>query len=327
MSSTSNTAPPPYSAASEHGYHHLHHHNGNDSNSQPRDHPHHHQQPITNPNATTYHLRNHISSLSTRIRDSNIAHANNHATADSALLETVLVPHIEAFLAELGTLPEHPPSATLVLYPAAAMLDASLDSQQQQMVQRVSKLSGLDDMQRHGEFVRVHGVEGLSPSSKLEDVKADFKSNYTFSDGGGATKDNDMLWWKDEPMAKRLASYLQPKPEEDPNMAPPAFFDADVARHEQQQQHEQQMTKKRSWGLKKFVTSRSRSSALGTRPPKPVVQGRGYAVQSVNASELDTRARMMVQAEEMSFRVENDMGLYESFNGWALVARVDFATH
>lgn len=293
------------------------------------------QQPIINPNSTTYHLRNHVSSLPSRVRDSNSTRAVRHASEDSVLLETVLVPHVEAFLAELGLLPEHPPSATLVLYPAAATLAGkSFDTISSygeeargkgyggQATPQEPKLSGLDDMQRHGEFVRVQGVESVSSQAACQ--SSDKKAS-----GPGAGDGRGLLWWKDEAMARRLAAYLQPKPEEDPNLAPPAFFDADAARHEQQQQQQQDQKKqkdKKSWGFKRLMGSSSSSSASSvSRPPQPQPQPqRGYAVRSVDASELDTRARMTVKAEEMTFRAENDMGLFQSFNGYALVARVDF---
>lgn len=318
MSSLHNTAPPPYSAAGEHSNVDI----ASDKSAQHAQ----HQQPITNPNATTYHLRSHISSLPTRIRDSNVARADRHAAADSALLENVLVPHVEAFLAEVAALPDHPPSATLVLYPAAAMMDVGADaSEGKKSEEDTPKLSGLDDMQRCGEFVRVQGVDGFFPSPKEKDV--DSKQGGLYSGSPEAR-----LWWRDEAMARRLAAYIQPKPEEDPNVAPPAFFDADVARHEKQQREQEQGSKKKSWSLKKFLGGNNNQSSSPTSTAKTQStarsgsQGREYAVQSVNASELDTRAGMTVKAEEMTFRVENDMGLYESFNGWALVARVDFMT-
>ncbi|KXJ97356.1 hypothetical protein Micbo1qcDRAFT_156193 [Microdochium bolleyi] len=179
------------------------------------------------------------------------------------------------------------------------------------------KLSGLDDMQRHGEFVMVQGVESVSSQASCQ--SSDKKAS-----GSGAGDGRGLLWWKDEAMTRRLAAYLQPKPEEDPNLAPPAFFDADAARHEQQQQDLKKQKDKKSWGFKRLVGSSSSSSASSvSRPPQPQPQ-RGYAARSVDASELDTRARMTVKAEEMTFRAENDMGLFQSFNGYALVARVDF---
>ncbi|KAH7040627.1 uncharacterized protein B0I36DRAFT_13212 [Microdochium trichocladiopsis] len=330
MSATHSNAPPPYSAASKSN--HINHNSSPPPPPPQQQQQQRQQQPIINPNSTTYHLRNHVSSLPSRIRDSHNARANRHASDDSALLEETLVPHVEAFLADLGSRPVAPPSATLVLYPTAAMLlGNSFDSisgfgaeaETGRARPRTPKLSGLDDMQRHGEFVRVQGVE--SSSSSLSEPKPGNDKpglyGHGFGDGkgGSGSREKDLLWWKDEAMARRLAAYIQPKPEEDPNLAPPAFFDADVARHEHQQQEQAGAKKskdKKSWGLKKFI-----GGGGGSRSPPAA---RGYAVQSINASELDTRAKMTVKAEEMTFRVENDMGLYESFNGWALVARVTF---
>lgn len=75
-----------------------------------------------------------------------------------------------------------------------------------------------------------------------------------------------------------------------------------------------------SGGTSQETTGPSSSSSS---PLQPGVR-RGHGVQAIDASALDTRAKMMVKAEEVTFRVENDMGLYESFNGFALVARVNF---
>ncbi|KAF7551284.1 hypothetical protein G7Z17_g5146 [Cylindrodendrum hubeiense] len=101
----------------------------------------------------------------------------------------------------------------------------------------------------------------------------------------------ESLWWSDDEMASRLAKYLQPerpRRAQPPPVAPPA-----------------QPKKSGGWGL--FRKSESTPPA----PPPP----------RAPRNEED-EVLMTVKAEEVTFRRENELGIWESKNGWGLVVRL-----
>ncbi|ODA80473.1 hypothetical protein RJ55_03431 [Drechmeria coniospora] len=106
--------------------------------------------------------------------------------------------------------------------------------------------------------------------------------------GGG--EGDDELWWADEDLARRLAAHLQPEPR--PRPPRPTTTGAPA-------------------------THRSSRWPLFGRPklppPPPPPPTSGDAVDDV---------AMTVAAEEVTFRRENAMGLWETRTGWGLVVRL-----
>ncbi|KAF4333534.1 hypothetical protein FBEOM_12646 [Fusarium beomiforme] len=101
-----------------------------------------------------------------------------------------------------------------------------------------------------------------------------------------APSDN-VLWWSDHDMAVRLAKYISPE-----------RVDRQTVKA-----HVEQAKKASRWGLFK----KSEPSA----PPAPVIK----------VQEEDP-VTMTVKAEEVTFRRENEMGIWEGKTGWGLVVRV-----
>ncbi len=109
-------------------------------------------------------------------------------------------------------------------------------------------------------------------------------------------KGGEAAVWKSADMAERLASYLRPRSDDDPPPPPrPDQPNLPPA--------EAESAKKPSWWR---------------RPaPGPAVTP---SVQ-VNMADLP-RVTMVVKAEEVVFRAESDLGLYENQTVWGIVIRV-----
>ncbi|KAF4471670.1 hypothetical protein FALBO_1405 [Fusarium albosuccineum] len=101
----------------------------------------------------------------------------------------------------------------------------------------------------------------------------------------------NILWWSDRDMANRLARYLAPEP-------------VDRRAGKAHVQQAKQEKKSARWGLFK--------KAEPAPPPPPPVQPR----------EEEDPVTMTVKAEEVTFRRENEMGIWEGKTGWGLVVRI-----
>lgn len=98
---------------------------------------------------------------------------------------------------------------------------------------------------------------------------------------------DNVLWWSDHDMAIRLAKYISPE-----------RVDRQVVKA-----HVEQAKKSSGWGFLK------KSKPQTPEPPKPKVQ------------EEDP-VTMVVKAEEVTFRKENAMGIWEGKTGWGLVIKI-----
>ncbi|KAK4446514.1 hypothetical protein QBC34DRAFT_411362 [Podospora aff. communis PSN243] len=280
----------------------------------------------------------HLSSLPSRLRSAQQAHANSQAAADLETI-TVLAPAIEDFLHDLGSDPSRapPPRAELTLVPASA-------------VPRGWALSGAAERRREGEVVRVVRVEGISPpdakgkgDSKGSDKKGkgekasssswnpavnddddDEGFTYTgargegfdewgrFNDGedDGLSEVGAGTYFRDERMARRLSGYLQPKAE--------VFVER---KQIQQAVVDAKKEKGFRWGRKKSESSSPVASPSQAQVPVVKTEqgspgGPGPIVQG------DDRVSMVVRADEVTFRKENDFGVWESRTGFGIVVRI-----
>ena len=101
-----------------------------------------------------------------------------------------------------------------------------------------------------------------------------------------SSSSDDVRWWSDHDMAVRLAKYISPE-----------RVDRQVVKA-----HVEQAKKSSRWSLFK-------KNEPQTPPPKPKVQE-------------EEPVTMVVKAEEVTFRRENEMGIWEGKTGWGLVVKV-----
>ncbi|XXG96937.1 hypothetical protein Hte_003228 [Hypoxylon texense] len=262
----------------------------------------------------TSQLQYHVKSLPNRIRTAQQARKVEQSFSDASLLDRI-VPTVESFLAELGARHSPVPLATLTLVPETA-------------VPKNAVLSGSEDMKRRGELSRVVRVS-LGGTSKDSKSSSDtFRPQYTGEDpswasgqefgdwgrfGGESSspgdvgEDNKMLWWRDEEMAYRLANYLQPKTEKKSPVQQRSVVQAVV------EQRIPAKKEKRGWGWGKAKVSPETSNK-----PADVDVG----VDEPQEKQSKDGAEMVVTAQEVAFRHENEFGIWESFRGWGIVVAV-----
>lgn len=141
--------------------------------------------------------------------------------------------------------------------------------------------------------VRVREDRKLVGDQKKPVKKSEPPKNRAFDEWGRWEDDtqestsDDVLWWSDHDMAVRLAKYISPE-----------RVDRQVVKA-----HVEQAKKASRWGLFK----KSESST----PPTPIVK-----------AQEEEPVTMTVKAEEVTFRRENEMGIWEGKTGWGLVVKV-----
>lgn len=248
--------------------------------------------------ALTSPLQSHLTSLPSRLRASQHAATTARDTRDLHLV-TLLVPHISAFLADLGGVVHRKTgrslTAELDLVPACAV-PASW-----------AELSGAEERRQEGEVVRVVRLDEGGDEHGSGEKGGRGPGVSVSGDGGEDGSGSPGWWWQDEDRARRLAAYLQPRQE--PMLA---------RRHIQAVVENKDNQKKGwSWGRKKPAQ----------QPPLPAQAGAVPSTQASGSKEsgagvVDDRVSMTVRAEEVTFRKENEMGLWESMSGWGIVITV-----
>lgn len=279
--------------------------------------------PPTNPSpSSSAALTTHLRSLPQRIRQAASQAHQRQTEADLAILSHALLPRVEAFLLspDLPAAARAGGAARLVAVPLEAVPAPWAPSEG-------------EERRKAGEVVRVERVvdlfAGEDGKGERGDRDGDWKDRKREEehDGGGAGMgrggtarefdgwgrwdDDDgtsggggakaLLWWRDEAMARRLAAYLQPK---EP---------VETERREIRAQVRKDKEKKRplfGWGARK--ASDAKTAQVPARTMAPV----GPAVAETDG------VSMTVRAEEVTFRRENEFGIWESRSGFAIVVTI-----
>jgi hypothetical protein len=173
----------------------------------------------------------------------------------------------------------------------------------------------------------------LVPAAGLEDEKAvptdyDFKNREEFDrmvrvrskeDQGnrgddefssGGSEEKDLWYWNDEPMALRLASYLNPPSPQKLNPPPPTPSP-------QASSSTSPPTPSRSFWSRKISNPLLNTTPKPPPPPIPPSDSKGKEKEPKG----DT-VTMKVVAEEVVFRTENDFGIFGTERGWGIVVRL-----
>lgn len=247
----------------------------------------------------------------------------SHEKDDEHLFVEHLTPYIVEFLHNLPASflhPQdhrHPLSAELILLPANAVPAA------QGWV-----LSGLDQRREQAGHAQV--VEVASPGTKKLDC-LDQKQPAAFYETMEEDR-RDLMWWRNEDLAGRLASkircYLEPDEKVEPEFGTSGVHDEDKGlrkRHEEGFGHHKGFAPRDKSPQRpaSLLLERSDNSHASTSHKGLSSQSHSHHTRDTNN---DTEAtKTTVQAEEVAFRRENDMGLWESSSGWAIVLIVTVA--
>lgn len=243
-------------------------------------------------------LSAHLASLPSVIRNNQDSHLAHLAAQDADLL-SLINPEIDALIGALLSRPQSAASATLILVPAASV---------PQNAKHVDDGPGSDEIIRVARVSDPKGVVEDSKSGKAGESSStarEFSDWVRWDDAGAAEKaKGPQWWWKDEEMATRLAGHLQPKRQI-----------VGVDRKSVREAVETQKQEKKATG----VLGRFRSGVMGRSSPGEPSQPPPHAPRGAGAQQQG----VTVVAEEVTFRRENEMGLWESMNGWGIVLRLN----
>jgi len=173
----------------------------------------------------------------------------------------------------------------------------------------------------------------LVPASALPDqsarpVEYDFRDPREY-DGVARVRDreavdgvggwNEDLWyWRDEEMAGRLAAYLRPAPPPDLARKEWSPRKEEIIKAGEQTQEQAESSGRWRWGRMKRATRRSGESPILTQDRDAKV----HPGEDMATSSEEDRVLMDVNADEVTFRTENDLGLFETQTGWAIVLKL-----
>ncbi|KAH7320687.1 hypothetical protein B0I35DRAFT_477254 [Stachybotrys elegans] len=235
----------------------------------------------------------HLASLRASILADEIARASARDERDNQLL-ALLLPHVEHILSSISAMSPAPSLAEAIIIPEDAADEAWKLSDE-----------GIERPGAVGPGIRSPGnavvtrVVRVRTQAKKDGSSDRYEPPRETSDWAwtGSSGDDVSLsptaWWTDEALARRLARSLQPKnPISETAPRPPP----------------QQSKPEKSSRWKLFGGSKPSSSSSSAAPdPRP---------------QWDNEVAMTVKAEEVTFRKENDFGIWESKTGWGLVMRV-----
>ncbi|KAI3392999.1 hypothetical protein diail_4910 [Diaporthe ilicicola] len=241
-----------------------------------------------------------VSRLPSLIRERQQSQASQRLSEDDTLVQHI-VPFIHDFFLEFSTeshmrktkSPHESVSMELVLVPQ----DAARANQGW-------TLAGLGERREQCEFFKLREI---AAPDKLKRVSKNGESIQVSDEAAGT----DTLWWRDEERALRLSSTLRGilSPERPQRSEPQRHVEV-----EEQDAAEQHGSKGKSPARSFFgLSKKSRSPVEPTVPEQPKIQNKSFATVSLGSVQVN------VQVEGVTFRKENDFGLWESSSGWAIV--------
>lgn len=204
----------------------------------------------------------------------------------------LLTPQIQLFLSDFAT--SDFSRGTLILVPRAGLKDESAIPpdflERKDQFDRVVRLGDRDE-----DYHRTREEYGYGYEEEVET--------------------GDLLFWRDEVVAKRLAAYLRPAREPRPRVV------KELPPRKEEVKAMQQPVKASSgfgrsfWGRKKEVAP---------PPPPAVVEEPRMDVKSKpqEPEPVEDKVIMDVKGEEVYFRTENDFGLLGSKTGYCIVLKL-----
>ncbi|CAM1510632.1 Fc.00g009670.m01.CDS01 [Cosmosporella sp. VM-42] len=239
--------------------------------------------PVTSPTSLPSLLSSHLNNLPLRILSAQAARTSARDQHDSEVLGLV-VPHMEALLSSIAAMDPPPRLVEMTMVPEEAVGEewAYSDEDKRRSVVRVRR-----DIKIDGDRKKPVESEPERPKEKAFDEWGRWGDDAR----GSSTTQESCLWWSDRDMAIRLANHLQPK----------RVDRRTVKAHVEQAK---EVKKAGRWSLFKKAET----------PPPPPTPPR--------VKEEEEDVSMTVNAEEVTFRRENELGIWESTRGWGLVVKV-----
>ncbi|KAK1493081.1 hypothetical protein CCUS01_13903 [Colletotrichum cuscutae] len=276
--------------------------------------------PSYNEATTSYHSSsslNHNSSVSVTLNNLSFLLRETQAqqtardTVTTTTLLPLLTPHITSLLTRLGTTPHPPISTELYLVPAAAVgpewIIASDADPKAGQVAEVIRVESEPDPDSKGRGDTKGQSTGSASGNAVVGSSYEFDEWGRWDDDvntGASTSREGEWWWSDEGLARRLAKRLQPEPK----------LDRTVVRAVVEEAKEDK--KAGRWGLFRAGTDPSSSPSLSSSGPPP---SRQFMKPTSPSTTFEENVSMTVHGEEVTFRRENEMGIWESMRGFGIV--------
>ncbi|KAK2601889.1 hypothetical protein QQS21_004576 [Conoideocrella luteorostrata] len=246
-----------------------------------------------------------LSSLRGQMREEQAAHSSAREQQDYEIL-SLLVPYVETLLHSIAAVNPPPSLVEATLVPDEAVSREWLFSDAE--AQQNGHFTKLVRVERHLKLDRGDQKRApLTSTSRNTDVdnkEFDGWGRWKTEEEADKTNSEMEMWWLDEDMAHRLAKHLQPSPA-------PASVNRQTVRTQVEQNKEAKKGGRWSF-FKKDEPLAKASTPSASSSPSPAAYN----------TPLDD-INMTVKAEEVTFRRQNDMGLWESKTGWGLVVRVN----
>ncbi|OAQ99831.1 hypothetical protein LLEC1_06667 [Akanthomyces lecanii] len=246
----------------------------------------------------------HLASMRGQIREQQATRASLQDQHDTRLL-ALLVPHVEAMLAAVAALEPPPQLVQTTLVPEAAVTPDWTPAETYK--ERSREVHSVVRVQTRPS-VKLASDEKLAAAAAGRGNGQEFDGWGRWGEqgsGAGTSEEEEQLWWKDENLARRLAKYLQPARRVIPVDRPTVAAKVTEAK------------KARSrWNI--LGGSRKGGSEGSTPLPLPAAAASRLGA----ALHVEDDVSMNVTAEEVTFRRENEMGIWESSTGWGVVVRV-----
>ncbi|OAA41255.1 hypothetical protein NOR_05333 [Metarhizium rileyi] len=239
-----------------------------------------------------------LSSLRSQILEEQAARSSTRDQQDIEILSRI-VPHVEALLNSIASYNPPPALVEATFVPDAAIGPEWVFSDSEQnrsdemreliRVEREVKLDGDKKQPR----------QAASRDAETSDSK-EFDEWGRWSDDGEhrSPEPGEDLWWSDEDMAERLAKHLRP-------VRATASVDRQTVRAQ----------------VERDKAARAAGRWSMFRKDEPARTSPTASSSKTQRKPLDD-VNMTVNAEETTFRRQNEMGIWESRTGWGLVVRV-----
>ncbi|ETS77566.1 hypothetical protein PFICI_11440 [Pestalotiopsis fici W106-1] len=281
-------------------------------------------QPPSQINLLASSIRSQLADLPYQLRQTRQAHNEQQIELDIRILEHVR-PTIETFINELSQINPAPSQASLALLPRVAVpADAELSEFEEMLkrgeVGRVVRLDIQRDLKGAGDMKTT-----TDPSLMIAD-----KSTERYASHGGswerpaaAGSPHSTLWWSDEDFAKRLVVHLSEESTPTPTPSATPSSTKSMSPVLTAQTPSPRSMVQRFWGLRRQSRSQSQSpTTVYSHTP----DGLNQVISAAGTNETPpNNIRMPVMkfvARKVTFRHENDFGIFESTSGWAIVATV-----
>ncbi|KAG6017914.1 hypothetical protein E4U54_001242 [Claviceps lovelessii] len=254
-----------------------------------------------------------LSGLRDQIRQQEAARFSAQDRHDYQIL-SLLIPHVEALLNSIAAISPSPSLVEATLVPDDAVdkswslsdVEGNRNGHFTKLVRVGQNIKAMDGNERHPPAIS----ETYDLAVRENDSNDWQRDKDEIPERKQTTSEAHLRWWSDEEMARRLAAHLQPARES-----------ASLDRQTDQVQFERSSreTKKTGrWSLSKRDTPHS--TMKGSKPIHPSTN------DTARSPAQSDDIRMMVNAEETTFRRQNEMGIWETRAGWGLVVRLHIRT-